>query len=107
MNTFFLPLGDGSKWGNNELRYCLRSLEENWIPDFKVVIYGDPDCKPNWLKNVVYKEVERFYPEELIDEKLEEINPKNQEARIFNTNVDKLNALLFASPIYAVKGVKK
>lgn len=64
-DIFFLPLGSGSKWGNNELRYMLRSLEKYWQDDFEVIIYGDPDCKPDWLQNVTYKEVPRFYPEGL------------------------------------------
>jgi hypothetical protein len=63
--TFFLPLGAGSRWQNNELRFFLRSLSDNWVNDFNVIVYGDPDCKPDWLTNVTYKEIERYYPDGL------------------------------------------
>lgn len=54
-----------------------------------------------------FGDVAIIYPEELKDEQLEGISPGNQLAREFNTNVDKLNKLLYASPVYAVTGTKK
>lgn len=41
----------GSKWDNNELRYSLRSLEENFPNLGRVFIVGH---KPDWLTNVVH-----------------------------------------------------
>lgn len=45
---YLYPLGWGSRWDNNELRYSLRSLEKNCKVD-GVTIVGN--C-PRWLKNV-------------------------------------------------------
>ena len=42
---FYYPLGSGSKWENNELRYSLRSLEK-FIGDTDVTIAGSA---PEWL----------------------------------------------------------
>ncbi len=53
-----------------------------------------------------FGDVEIIYSEELRDELLEEIEPGHQIARVFNKNVDKLNKLLFSSPVYAAKGTK-
>jgi hypothetical protein len=64
--TFFLPLGCGSNWQNNELRYMLRSLSKFCDFDFDIIIYGDPDCKPDWL-NANYKEFNRFYPQKALE----------------------------------------
>ena len=43
-------LGDGSDWDNNEIRYSLRSAEQNFAHR-KVFIVGE--C-PSWLQNVIY-----------------------------------------------------
>jgi len=53
-----------------------------------------------------FSDVKIIYSDDLKDEKLEEICPENQIAKEFNTNIDKLNKILFASPMYAVKGIK-
>lgn len=45
---FLYPLGWGSRWDNNELRYSLRSLEKNCQVD-GVTIVGN--C-PKWIKDV-------------------------------------------------------
>ena len=58
------------------------------------------------LESTGFSEVSLLYPEELAEEQLEAISPENHLAREFNTNVDKLNKLLYASPVYAVKGIK-
>ena len=46
-----IPLGIGSRWKNNELRYCLRSLEKNCIDLGNVIIVGE---KPDWIQNVIH-----------------------------------------------------
>lgn len=47
-----IPLGTGSKWDNNELRYALRSIEENVLDEIgNVYIVGD---KPDWIKNIIH-----------------------------------------------------
>ena len=47
-------LGSGSKWGNNELRYSLRSLERHFKHG-KVFIVGE---RPDWLQNIIHIKVE-------------------------------------------------
>ena len=42
-----------------------------------------------------------------MDERLEEISPENKLAKEFNSNVDKLNKILYSSPVYAVTGEKQ
>lgn len=56
-----IPLGTGSNWDNNELRYCLRSLNENLKGDYEIHIYGN--VVPEWLTNVMVHPAERYYPE--------------------------------------------
>lgn len=46
---FLYPLGSGSRWNNNEIRYSLRSLEKYIQVPFDVTIVG---LKPSWLTNV-------------------------------------------------------
>jgi hypothetical protein len=50
--TIFLPLGIGSTWQNNETRYLLRSLEQNFKEPFDVMRYRQD--KPDWL-DINYK----------------------------------------------------
>jgi hypothetical protein len=57
--TIFIPLGTGSNWGNNELKYCLRSLEENLLDDFEVICYYQK--KPNL--NIKGRKIDRWYPQ--------------------------------------------
>lgn len=45
------PLGTGSRWQDNELRYSLRSLEKNFPEIGRVFIVGQ---KPAWLQNVTH-----------------------------------------------------
>ena len=50
MISVIYPLGTGSKWQNNELRYSLRSLSKiSGIGD--VFIVGE---KPDWLRNIIH-----------------------------------------------------
>jgi hypothetical protein len=44
-----IPLGSGSQWNDNELRYTLRAIERNLKGFRNIVIVGQ---KPDWLKNV-------------------------------------------------------
>lgn len=62
--TFIIPLGLGSTWENNELRYTLRSLEKYCQFDFDVVLYTTK--KIDWLscRQVIVK---RTYPKELFE----------------------------------------
>ena len=45
-----IPLGTGSWWQDNELRYSLRSLHRH-LPHGKVIVVG---ARPPWLRNVVH-----------------------------------------------------
>jgi len=65
-----------------------------------------PEYMRYLLENSGFSDVKIIYSDDLKDEKLEEICPENQIAKEFNTNIDKLNKILFASPMYAVKGIK-
>ena len=76
MTTFYLPLGTRSNWGNTELRFLLRSLDENFKDEFNVVIYGEAD-KPSWLRNVEFSIVDRYYPEWLAKERRNKIAYEN------------------------------
>ena len=66
---------------------------------------------PEFMRYLVessgFGDVGIVYGEELNDEQLEGISPESHLAREFNTNVDKLNKLLYSSPVYAVTGTKK
>ena len=65
-----------------------------------------PEFMRYLLESTGFVDVNIIYSEELVDEQLEGISPENLLAREFNTNVDKLNKLLYASPTYAVTGIK-
>jgi len=45
--NIIIPLGRGSRWQNNELRYCLRSIEANLTGWEQIFLIGE---KPDWLK---------------------------------------------------------
>lgn len=62
--TIAIPLGTGSKWeDNNELRYMLRSLNENLSIDYEVKLFARE--VPPWIdtSQVRYEIVKRYYPE--------------------------------------------
>lgn len=44
------PLGSGSVWQNNELRYALRALERNFLDLGRVFVVG---VQPHWLREAV------------------------------------------------------
>jgi hypothetical protein len=46
-----IPLGKGSTWENNELRYSLRSIEKHLKNYRNIYIVGE--C-PNWIQNVIH-----------------------------------------------------
>lgn len=65
-----------------------------------------PEYMRYLLESSGFFDVKIIYADELGEEKLMEIGAENQLAREFNTNVDKLNKILFSSPVYAVSGIK-
>lgn len=65
-----------------------------------------PEYMRYLLESSGFSGVKIIYADELDEEKLVEVSPENQLAREFNTNVDKLNKILFSSPVYAVTGIK-
>lgn len=66
-----------------------------------------PEYMRYLLESSGFSEVKIIYSDELNEEKLLEIDPQRQAAKEFNTNVDKLNKMLFAAPVYAVTGIKR
>ena len=48
--TVIIPLGNGSKWDNNELRFALRSIEKHLTGFSDIMIAGDQF--PSWLTGV-------------------------------------------------------
>ncbi len=65
-----------------------------------------PEYMRYLLESSGFDGVNIVYPEELGEERLTGISPESPWAKEFNTNVDKLNKLLYSSPAYAVTGVK-
>ncbi|MCK5055915.1 MAG: class I SAM-dependent methyltransferase [Candidatus Aminicenantes bacterium] len=65
-----------------------------------------PEYMRYLLESSGFSDVKIIYSGELNEEKLVEIAPNNPTAREFNINVDKLNKILFSSPVYAVSGKK-
>lgn len=59
MIDIFYPLGGGSFWGDNELRYSLRSIEKHLKNYGNIFIIGR---KPDWLTNVTFIEYEDMTP---------------------------------------------
>lgn len=53
-----IPLGRGSRWDDNELRFCLRALETNFLDLGNVWIVGE---KPAWCINVRYLRMPDFF----------------------------------------------
>ena len=67
-----------------------------------------PEYMRYLLETSGFFDVEIIYSEDdLNDEKLDVISADNEIARVFNTNVDKLNNILYSSIEYVVKGIKK
>ena len=46
-----IPLGIGSNWSDNEIRYCLRSIEQNLLDLRDIYIVGH---KPHWMQKVIH-----------------------------------------------------
>lgn len=62
MIDIVIPLRcDLSNWYNNELRFCLRSIEKNFRENFRVVLMSDK--KPEWIENIVFVECPKWFPE--------------------------------------------
>ena len=49
--SIVIPLGKGSWWGNNELKYCLRAVEKHLKNYGEIFIIGE---LPPWLTNVYH-----------------------------------------------------
>lgn len=49
MIDIVIPLGKGSRWQDNELRICLRTIEENLSGYNQIWIIGE---RPKWLQNI-------------------------------------------------------
>jgi len=65
-----------------------------------------PEFMRYMLESTGFSKVEILYSDPLEDHFLEEIPPDENIARVFNSNVDKLNKVLFTSPDYAAFGIK-
>jgi hypothetical protein len=61
-----VPLGGRNTHNDMELRYMLRSIDKNFDFEYKVTILSDKNHKIDWLQNVDYKIVERYYPPRLL-----------------------------------------
>jgi len=62
------PLGKGSPWGDNELRYSLRSMEKHLMHWRDVYLIGE---KPEWIRNVIHVPMEdKFHKQRNIMEKI-------------------------------------
>jgi hypothetical protein len=91
MVTFFIPLGIGSDWQNNELRYLLRSLEKNFAEEFRIVVYGETGYNVDWLTGVEYKKFDRYYPARLLKR-----NHGNRSYENYFAVLDKVHQFVFS-----------
>jgi O-antigen chain-terminating methyltransferase len=66
-----------------------------------------PEYMRYLLETSGFSEVEILYSGDLKNESLETVDNSHHLAKVLNTNIDKLNNLLFSSPCYAVKGIKR
>ena len=53
--SIVIPLGSGSFWKNNELRYCLRAVEKHLSGYGDIFIVGE---LPDWITNIVHIKAE-------------------------------------------------
>lgn len=68
-----IPLGTGSKWKNNELRYCLRSIVKHLKGFRKIYIIGEKPDFLQWDENLVhlpYTDASAYNKEKNIFEKV-------------------------------------
>ncbi len=65
-----------------------------------------PEFMRYMFESTGFLKVEILYSDPLEDHFLEEISPDENIAKAFNSNVDKLNRVLFTSPDYAAFGIK-
>ena len=63
--TICIPIGIGSEWQNNELKYLLRSIDKNFKFDKEIILVGEPGVSLDWITGCKYVEVGRYYPEGL------------------------------------------
>ncbi len=65
-----------------------------------------PEFMRYLLESTGFSGVDILYSQPLESHYLEEISPDENNAKEFNSNVDRLNKILFSSPDYAVYGIK-
>jgi O-antigen chain-terminating methyltransferase len=65
-----------------------------------------PEFMRYLLESSGFSRVEVIFLDEIEEEKLIPVGPQHELAREFNTNVDKLNQLLYSAPTYAVHGLR-
>jgi len=53
-----IPLGRGSRWDDNELRFCLRALEQNFLDLGQVWLVGE---RPPWCLHVRHLRMPDFF----------------------------------------------
>ena len=63
-----------------------------------------PEYMRYLLENSGFSQVDVIFLDEMTEEKLVELGPHHELAKEFNTNVDKLNQLLYSAPTYAIHG---
>ncbi|MCK4761900.1 MAG: class I SAM-dependent methyltransferase [Candidatus Aminicenantes bacterium] len=66
-----------------------------------------PEYMRYLLESSGFSDVRIIYSGDLSEEQLVEAGPDQPLAKEFNTNVDKLNKMLYFSPVYAVTGIKR
>lgn len=84
----------------------LFSLANIYFLDVTHVKPLHPEFMRYLLESCGFSGVKIIYQEESMPEQLDTAPADAPTAREFNTNVDKLNKLLYASPVYAVTGIK-
>jgi len=65
-----------------------------------------PEYMRYLLETTGFSEVEILYSGEFKGERLQNLPAADEQSVVINCNIDKLNSLLYASPCYAVKGLK-
>jgi hypothetical protein len=71
-------LGSGSRWGDNELRYSLRSVEKHLKGYNNVYLVGD---KPDWVRNVTHIPKQDITVQRMFDKRKDfssMLRPQNQ-----------------------------
>jgi O-antigen chain-terminating methyltransferase len=107
------------------IKECLRVLKNNapliletvnplsWFSFSQIYLLDPTHQKPlhpeyirYFLEATGYSNVSILYGKDLEQEKLELLPAEHPQSAIFNNNIDKINQLLFAAPVYAAIGYK-